>query len=306
MLVTLARSGIRALEINEPLMRSGLLRGALAVVTVRWSAWLRGHRAVVVSYAIENRDPFSGPVPRRLRARVRRRAERALSRFVAARTDRMAFGTEAAEQLYGSLLGSRLAGARTIVVPAVPAPCSCPERPGGEQDEVVFVGAFDERKGIAALVRAWPEVRAAHPAAHLTLVGKGPLLPLAAELAERDASVSLVVDPPRTEVHRVLRRAAVLVLLSQPMPTWREQVGLPLVEGLAHGCAVVTTTETGLAAWLTAHGHTVLPPSASTTEIGLEIAGVLARRRSAASVLADLPRVDGRLAADEWMFQGDG
>ena len=92
------------------------------------------------------------------------------------------------------------------------------------------------------------------------------------------------------------------VLLSQPTPTWREQVGLPVVEGLAHGCTVVTTTETGLAGWLAAHGHEVLPPGAPDGEVAAAVDRALGRRRPAGDVLADLPAADGRLAADRWMF----
>jgi glycosyltransferase involved in cell wall biosynthesis len=254
-----------------------------------------------VSYAIENRDPFSGPPPRRLRGRLRRRVEQALSRFVAARVDRLAFGTGAAQELYHSVFGPRLRG-RTALVPAVPAPCPCPAAPDRDRHQLLFLGAFHERKGLRTLLRAWPDVRAGCPAARLALVGKGPLEPLAADLSARDGAVSLLVDPPRREVHRALRRAAVVVLLSQPMPNWREQVGLPLVEALAHGCAVVTTSESGLAAWLSEHGHTVLAPSTPPDEIATAIVRALAGRREETSVLADLPAVDGRLAADAWMF----
>ena len=126
MLGSLLRSQVTVLEVNEPLMRSGLLRSALAIAAVRVAARLRNRRATVVSYAIENLDPFAGPAPTRLRGRVRRRAERALSRHVAARLDRLAFGTEAAERLYLEVLAGPLAGTRTTVVPALPAAVIAP------------------------------------------------------------------------------------------------------------------------------------------------------------------------------------
>jgi glycosyltransferase involved in cell wall biosynthesis len=191
------------------------------------------------------------------------------------------------------------------VVPALPAPCDCPDVARG-RDDVLFLGAFDERKGVPQLLEAWPEVRRAHPAARLTMIGTGPLAERVAWFAAGDDHVSVVVDPPRAEIHAALRRAAVLVLLSQPTATWREQVGLPLVEGLAHGCAVVASSETGLATWLAAHGHAVLPPSAAPDAIGTAVADALAARRPAASVRADLPEVDGRLEADRWLFTGAG
>jgi glycosyltransferase involved in cell wall biosynthesis len=48
-------------------------------------------------------------------------------------------------------------------------------------------------------------------------------------------------------VHELLRTSAVVAMPSVRRPGWREQIGLPLVEGLTHGCRVVTTAETGLA-----------------------------------------------------------
>lgn len=305
MVVTLARSAVSVLEVNEPLMRSGLGRSALAVLTVRGAGALRRRPVRVVSYAIENKDPFAGPPPGgRLRSRLRRRAEVRLSRFVAASLDRLAFGTADAEELYAAVLGHQLAGTTTGVVPALPAPCGC-TGDARDPDGVLFLGALDERKGVPLLLQAWPELARVHPAARLTVVGKGPLEPAVRALAEADDRVRVVVDPPRAEVHAALRQAAVLVLLSQPRPTWREQVGLPLVEALAHGVAVVTTTETGLSTWLSGHGHTVVAPSASPAEVAEAIAGALTARRSAASVVAGLPAVDGRLAADSWLSAGD-
>jgi glycosyltransferase involved in cell wall biosynthesis len=167
---------------------------------------------------------------------------------------------------------------------------------------VLFLGAFDERKGLRVLAAAWPEVHRQRPDARLTLVGKGPLAGLAEDLAADRPEVDLVVDPPRPRIHEALRSAALVVLASQRTATWREQVGLPLVEGLAHGCAVVTTAETGLADWLAADGHRVVDVSAGSGALAAAIVAGLDERRSRASVLAGLPEIDGRLAADAWMF----
>ena len=303
--VTLLRSRLSGLEVNEPLLRSGLVKTAVVVTAARWGARLRRAELLVVSYAIENRDAYAER-PGRLRSRLRQQLDWALARHVTRRTDRIAFGTSAAADLYAARLGHVLDGVTTAVVPAVPAPCDCaggaaPDE-GRDPDGVVFLGALDERKGFRQLAAAWPEVLRLHPGARLTVVGKGPLVELARGVEQEHPGVTLVLDPPRTEVHAALRRSAVLVLLSQPSATWREQVGLPLVEGLAHGCTVVATTETGLAAWLGEHGHEVLDPAAGPEEVARRVTSSLARRRSAASVLADLPAEDGRLAADRWLF----
>ena len=92
-----------------------------------------------------------------------------------------------------------------------------------------------------------------------------------------------------------------VVLLSQRRPRWREQVGLPIVEALAHGCNVLTTRETGLAEWLADHGHRVLPNGSDVSAISRALVEVLLGQRDSTQVLAALPAVDGRLTADTWL-----
>lgn len=292
----LRRSRVEALEVNEPLMLSSLPATALAVAAVR--AFRGGARPLVVAYAIENADPFAAPT-RAWKGRVRRRLERALARYVWRRVDRVAFGTSAARDLYRTVLPP-LRG-RERVIPALPAAragLAGPKMPG----TVVFLGDFSPRKGLPLLLEAWPRVAAARPAARLTLIGKGRLLAEAEAFAATHSSVTLLVDPPRDRIRTVLDAGTVLTLPSQPTPTWREQVGLPIVEGLESGCAIVTTTETGLASWLSGHGHAVVPGSADAGRLAdALIAQIDAGDRSEA-IWASLPARDGRLAADAWMF----
>ncbi len=303
MAVTVLRSRLAGIEVNEPLLRPGLWKTAVAVTAARTAARLRRAPVLVVSYAIENRDPYEQDAVPSLRSAVRQRLDRVLAGYVARRLDRIAYGTATAAETYAARLGAELAAVEDAVVPALPAPCGCPSDGDRDADRVVFVGAFQPRKGLPELVEAWPLVAERHPSARLTLVGKGAQAELAHGLAGRVDGVDVVVDPPRAELHRLLRRAAVLVLLSQRTATWREQVGLPIVEGLAHGCTVVTTEETGLASWLAGHGHEVLPGTASPEQVAEALTRALTGRRPASSVLAELPEVDGRLAADRWLFE---
>ena len=101
-------------------------------------------------------------------------------------------------------------------------------------------------------------------------------------------------------MHAALARAAVVVLPSRRTDGWREQVGLSLVEGAAHGCRLVTTTETGLADDLRGRTDAVVvaPDDAEALADGL--------RHALADVGGDLPlppaaaqdpSADGRLAA---------
>src|SRR5699024_458873 len=102
-----------------------------------------------------------------------------------------------------------------------PAACACPAA-ASRPDEVLFVGAFDERKGIRELLEAWPLVTDRRPAAALRVIGQGPLVDEVTARAGGLERTSVTVDPPRADIHAGLRRAAVLVLLSQPHPRWRE------------------------------------------------------------------------------------
>jgi len=303
-------SDVETIEVNEPLMVGSLARTAVGLAALDARRVLRGRRATVVSYAIENRDPFrrpaGAPTPSvRLRAAVRSAAERRLSRFVARRVDRLVYGTPAAQQLYEALLGPQLRRAATRSVLAVSAPCACLAGPEGAEpadpDLVVFLGALSDRKGVRPLMAAWPEVLRLRPATRLALRGSGPLEQQVRGWAADLPGVDVGVGASRDRVHALLRRAAVLVLFSQPSSTWREQVGLPLVEALAHGCAVVTSSETGLAPWLAAHGHRVLPPDAAPAELAAAIVAAVDEARPGAAVLGDLPAEDGRLAADRWL-----
>jgi glycosyltransferase involved in cell wall biosynthesis len=303
----IARSRVRVLEVNEPLMTSSLPATALVLAALAVRRVLTGRRVAVVSYLIGNADPFAPATAPRLRTRLRRRGEGVLARLVWRRLDRVVSGTDSARETYDRLLGPSSPRTSRATIPSLPT--RHPEARGGgvRPPTVVFVGAFAERKGLPVLLAAWSTVRAERPDARLVLLGKGPLEPHARALAAADDSVAVEVDPERGRIHAVLDGARALVLWSQPSPTWREQVGLPLVEGLSHGCTAVTTTETGLADWLEAHGHVVAHDDpASPAVLARSIGAALDAGRSADSVLADLPERDGRLAADDFLFAGGG
>ncbi|WP_432544516.1 glycosyltransferase [Kineococcus sp. SYSU DK002] len=295
----LLRRGAAEVEVNEPLMRMAVRATAVAVAAARVRGLLTGRQPRLVSYGIENLDPFGAP--RDARAALAAHLDRALTRFVWGQLDRFVYGTEAARDLYARLLPPFGDPAGHRLLPTLPQPCDCPPAPR-DRSAVLFLGAFSPRKGFGLLREAWPAVRDAAPGAHLHLAGQGAQAAEAAAWAEADRTVELSLDPPRPLVHAALRRAQVLVLPSQPQPGWREQLGLPLTEALAHGCTVVTTDETGLAPWLRAHGHTVVPAGGSPGELAGAVAAALRAARPAAGVLADLPARDGRLAADDWLF----
>ncbi|MEN0128923.1 MAG: glycosyltransferase family 4 protein [Brevundimonas sp.] len=296
----LGRDRVELLEINEPASFHSARRTATSLLWLGAGRWfLRRPRTTVVTYAIGNVNPFEATRPARLRPRLGDTLNRGLARYIWRRTDRIAFGTPAAADAYAESFSGMPDAATTI--PALPAPCDCvtddPRPP-----RVVFLGDLSERKGAPVVFGAWPAVAARLAEARLLVLGKGPLLEQAAALAESDPSVGLVVDPSRPQIHEALASARVLVLPSQPMPLWREQIGLPILEGLAHGCVVVTTDESGLAPWLRENGHYVVPGDGDPAKVADAIVEALSSGADPASVRSALPPVDGRLVADAWLF----
>ncbi len=293
----IARSRVATLEVNEPLMLSAAARTAIAVAAVRIADLVHRRHTSIVSYAIENLDP---PMPEHPRGRLGRRLRISLARYVHRNLDRLAFGTEAAWDLYHDTFPqSRRLSTRTI--PALPS--AAEGVPTQLRDPVVgFLGAFDERKGLLPLLEAWPLVRERRPEARLHLIGKGALLPIAERAAAEDPSIRLTTDPPRSAVPSELRSMKALVLPSQPRPRWKEQVGLPIVEGLANGCVIVATRESGLSTWLEATGHHVVPSDSGPAQLAEAIVAAIDDERTPQDVLSSLPAVDGRRAADQWLF----
>lgn len=308
MVALLLFNPVAVLEINEPLARGALTRSALAVATVRVGGRLRGSRTEVVTYAIENLDPFTARAGLSTRSALRRRLDRRLSSWIAGQLDRIAYGTSSSAELHRELFTAELDAAARLI-PALPARCACLDglnQISRATDTVTFLGALDDRKGIRQVLRAWEVLERRHPAAHLLVIGKGPLAAEVADFASTRPQVSFVVDPPRDRIHELLCQTSVLVLLSQRSTSWREQVGLPIVEALAHGSTVVTTTETGLASWLVEHGHLAIDPDADADVTAAAVLRALLSDRAAESVLADLPDTDGRQQAETWMTEPTG
>lgn len=304
----LAAPEVDVVELNEPTMIRAwgelicyhLLLRALRLVR-------RQRRPAVVLFAIDNGDILD-EVARRVPSilePIARRLVRRLIRFQLRTFDRIAFGTSGAQRAYKEY---GLSGDSSMsVYEELPDRCPCMDSldcEGARGREVLFVGALEARKGIRELMAAWDLFRASeHDDCVLRVVGVGALETEVREWAASRTDVILEIDPDRAVIHERYRRAPVVVLLSQRAGAWREQVGLPLLEGLAHGCVCVTTTETGIAEWLEINGHVVLPPlagSAATVD-GLLRALEIARSKD---VLADLPREHVRYEADRWLIVG--
>lgn len=304
------RHRVDVLEINEPFVVGAAPRTLALLAGHRLAErWGRRSAPSVVAYAIDSLDPASVLSALPFKARLRQRLQLALMPLVWGRLDRLAYGTGLAQRLYQERFQTSRHQPATQLVEALPAAVDVDQLPERTEERIVFLGDMSERKGFFDLLQSWPAVREARPGATLVLVGRGAGLGAARELVAADTRVTLVEDPPRQRIFDELREARVLVLPSRRMPLWREQVGLPIVEALARGCEIVTTTETGIAGWLEEHGHQVVRPEDGVPGLTAGVMAALDSGRSKVQVMDDLPSEDGRASARRWLLdsvQGAG
>lgn len=250
---------LELVEVAEPLWLGEWVRALRYVVLLKvLRAVVPGRgRVAVATYAIENLDARVRTSSAALEARpllgaVVSRARAAAVGGSLLLLDVVAFGTTGASENYRRVFGWSLRRTTHAVLPPRIDACSVcgPALAGGAPRDptVLFLGAPSERKGFSVLLAAWEMSGGADRGWQLVVAdphgeGSPPLPP----------GVAIRVAPSRQVVHELLRSGAVVAMPSVRLRRWREQVGLPLVEGLAHGCRVVTTTETGLADDLRGH-----------------------------------------------------
>lgn len=260
-------------------------------------------RRPVVSYAMENNDLGSLMVGRR---RVSRAAVWAFSVLLGCYMrfayTKLAFASEGAATTYRAIPLVRRVESRVILnLPARKEAQDVDIDPG----RVVMVARMETRKGIDVLMEAWPQVENARADASIVLVGGGPEGEKVADWASlRPASRRYLGSTPHDTALAEVARAAVLVLPSVRDGRWREQIGLPLHEGLTNGLTIVTTDETGLARTLAEAGHYVIPVGAIRERLAQAVLAALDKPLAPADVRAVLPEEDGRVEADRWLVGG--
>ncbi len=302
-----ATHAVDLVEVNEPLVTRAALRSLLFIGAARVRAFLtRRPRPTVVTYAIANVPTSTLRANLPWKARVKFELQRPLARRVARSLDRIAFGTPDARDLYRDEFGSTRRGAARLVE-ALPVAVDL----GASADvarppSILFLGDLAARKGFPDVMAAWSQVRDTIVQARLVIVGRGDGVEQARLLSEADPRVELFVAPPRDVILDQLACAKVLVLPSRRRPLWKEQIGLPLVEGLAYGCVVVTTDETGIAPWLRAHEHAVVPEAQITERLAGAMIDALRLSVTPGDVQRALPDRDGRTAAREWLYGIEG
>lgn len=307
LITVLVRTRPRVVEINEPAQANAWPLTLLIVGLVDLLNLLPGPRMHMVSYAIDNGDLVSALSSKtRLGVPASRLLATAVTSFIYKRLTRCAFGSAGAQAQYERLARPSRSGPSTRLFPALSSPCHCL----GDLDEfltsktsneVVFVGSFEHRKGILHLLQAWSLIEGMQTSLRLCILGTGALAPEVIALAAKLESVEVIVEPSRAIIHQKLKIARSLVLFSQKDPRWREQLGLPILEGLSHGCTIVASTETGLASWLRTQGHVVLSPGINAELLAQEILRATTMTLCASDVIRSLPVEDARITADTWL-----
>jgi glycosyltransferase involved in cell wall biosynthesis len=293
----LTRSSANLLEIWEPLWVRELPRHV--VLTLVWKLSRPMRRRHVVSYAMENNDLgalMTGgrpPYPLVLAFSL------VLGAYMRLVYSRIAYASAGSRRIYQGLPGVSGIPSKTIEnLPARPAVIASAPSTGAN---VVFLARLEARKGIDVLMAAWERVEQRVPQVRLIVIGDGPLSDTVASWALEDpARRSHLGALPHDEAVARVGGNRVLVLPSIRSGRWREQIGLPIHEGLLAGCMIVTTTETGLAAWLSERGHKVVAPGHSAA-LADAIVEALEAPLDREDVKASLPLEEGRVAANRWM-----
>jgi phosphatidylinositol alpha-mannosyltransferase len=132
------------------------------------------------------------------------------------------------------------------------------KRPG----TVAFLGRDDERKGLRYLVEAWPQIRAEHPSAELTVIG-------AEDPGRGLHGIRYTGRVSEEEKRRLLAEAAVFCAPNLS----GESFGIVVVEAMASRCAIVAS---GLPAFVRVAGDTArYVPPADVAGIAREIVASL-------------------------------
>jgi glycosyltransferase involved in cell wall biosynthesis len=284
-------------ELPEPLWLRALPLTVSVGLAVRLSDLVQRRRTRIVTYGMENSDPdmlmVGIPTP------LHRLVFGVIRRLCTVIYDRIAFASESARNCYTA---TRVLPVRctTGVFEELPEACRC-HRGQPKVKQFAFVGALEPRKGLPDLLAAWEEGGLGGEGWQLAIAGSGPLADDLAAAAAADPSIIPLGPINRRQVHDVMARTAVAVLPSRRWGRWREQIGNSIAEGLAHGCHIVATPDSGLAGWLRRNGHEVLPEDFAVAHLRDAMRRVAISRLSPTTVEESLPPLGGRTAAEDWM-----
>lgn len=251
-----------------------------------WTRW-SGSAAVMWSESTE----FSGVLRGSVSSLVRRWMLGMCDGYVTS-------GTQAARYLESlGVPGERVVASR-LPAPRAPTTTARLEPASGEDVRFLFVGRLVPSKRPLEAIEAFRAVRAAVPAARLTVVGGGELEDAVRDAVRSAPGVEYVGWREGEELASLYATSDVLV-----MPAVREVWGVVVNEALAHGLYVVATDQVGSAFDLLDDENGTIVPAGDLDRLApslVEAARTVdrsdeARRRRAAATASCTPE---RLAAD--------
>ncbi|WP_249359367.1 glycosyltransferase family 4 protein [Nocardia cyriacigeorgica] len=136
-----------------------------------------------------------------------------------------------------------------------------------ETRTVLCVRRLERRMGIDVLLRAWPSVVAAHPAARLVIVGTGTAERELRDLAAGSDSISFLGAVDEARLTRLHRAAELDVVPSRAL----EGFGLAALESLAAGCPPIVTDCGGLPETVRALDDTLIVPAGDADALAARI-----------------------------------
>jgi glycosyltransferase involved in cell wall biosynthesis len=291
------------IEIPEPLWARFLPIALMLMIAARVARLATGKPRRTVFYALENNAPHqalfgNSRVPRF----ARRMFVSTLARIVSTLVDRVVFGSPSAQVAYDSMRSFKVAEA--IMLTELPARPEDLVENHLAAHSALFVGALEFRKGVEPLLRAWESVEMSLPDATITIVGSGPLEADVRQWAgAKPERRSLLGQVTHSDLDVHYKNADVLIAPSVRDGRWREQIGLQLREALTAGLTVVASDETGLAGWLAEHGHQVVDSTHLAELLPTAVQAALVAPLDRRSVRLSLPRIDQRVAADQWLHR---
>jgi len=250
------------IEIPEPLYYRYLLRTAFFVFAISSLSRFRNSRPKFVTFCLEN--GAKGLRPRRLSfispilwvATIT-----PLVRFLVQKVHRIAFGSEMAQSTLKTwLTRSQIEDldSKSRFFPQLPSKCECYPELLKVQGSILFLGELEHRKGIHFLIEAWREYSKEFPNSTLTIAGRGSLEHQVKELVSGSTNVKFLGQVNRDAVHQLMRASQIVVLPSRRSGFWREQIGLPLEEGLSHSCSLIAPEDSGLSGFLVQNNQQIL------------------------------------------------
>jgi glycosyltransferase involved in cell wall biosynthesis len=308
------KSDAVVLELTEPLWMRELIRTILIGFTWKGRSFIRRKSNYCFTYAIENNDLNTLVYGTVYSHNFLIRYIRKYIRFFISRIyTHAAFGTYAAYKNYAdneflvqiphiypsrySILESSTTGSLNSEFGDLPT-----LRKGNQAKlTYLFVGVLEKRKGIDLLIQAWEILDGVGFKGRLLIVGSGALESKVSqwclEAPERRAYLGFKTGESLDSIYET---SDVLLAPSQREGRWREQVGLPILEGLSFGLTVITTSETGIADGLRENGHIVLDDGNNPISLAKGISVAPNTLMSKDYVKAQVKGISNREKAFDW------